>query len=61
MKLCCVCQMSLGEEDISVLMKILVENIGEGNKEHSMDVKRQAAQGNFTLGASPLMHHIQIN
>ncbi|KAM9366322.1 intermembrane lipid transfer protein VPS13C [Symphorus nematophorus] len=36
--------MSLGEEDLGVLMKILVENIGEGSKEHSMDVKRQVAQ-----------------
>lgn len=43
--------MSLGEEDLSVLMKILVENIGEGNKKHSMDVKRQTVQGNFTLSA----------
>lgn len=40
--------MSLGEEDLGVLMKILVENIGEGSKEHSMDVSRQVAQGNFT-------------
>ncbi|XP_053190317.1 intermembrane lipid transfer protein VPS13C [Scomber japonicus] len=37
-------QMSLGEEDLAVLMKILVENIGEGTKEHSMDLRRQAAQ-----------------
>ncbi|XP_068186348.1 intermembrane lipid transfer protein VPS13C isoform X2 [Antennarius striatus] len=36
--------MSLGEEDLSVLMKVLVENIAEGNKEHSMDVKRRVAQ-----------------
>ncbi|XP_040904460.1 vacuolar protein sorting-associated protein 13C isoform X1 [Toxotes jaculatrix] len=36
--------MSLGEEDLGVLMKILVENIGEGSKEHSMDVKRQVVQ-----------------
>ncbi|XP_041804195.1 vacuolar protein sorting-associated protein 13C isoform X2 [Chelmon rostratus] len=36
--------MSLGEEDLGVLMKIFVENIGEGSKEHSMDVKRQLAQ-----------------
>ncbi|XP_037835905.1 vacuolar protein sorting-associated protein 13C isoform X2 [Kryptolebias marmoratus] len=35
---------SLGEEDLCVLMKILVENIGEGSKEHNMDVKRQVAQ-----------------
>uniref|UniRef100_A0A8D2ZU04 Vacuolar protein sorting-associated protein 13C n=1 Tax=Scophthalmus maximus TaxID=52904 RepID=A0A8D2ZU04_SCOMX len=40
--------MSLGEEDLGVLMKILVENIGEGTKEHSMDVRRQAAQGQLT-------------
>lgn len=51
MKLCRACQMSLGEEDLGVLMKILVENIGGGNREHGMDVKRQAAQGNFTLSA----------
>lgn len=37
--------MSLGQEDFGVLMKILVENIGEGSKEHIMDVKRQVAQG----------------
>ncbi|KAM7424819.1 hypothetical protein PAMA_000939 [Pampus argenteus] len=36
--------MSLGEEDLGVLMKILVENIREGSKEHSMDVSRQVAQ-----------------
>ncbi|XP_049911811.1 intermembrane lipid transfer protein VPS13C-like, partial [Epinephelus moara] len=36
--------MSLGKEDLGVLMKILVENIGEGSKEHSMDVRRQVAQ-----------------
>lgn len=38
--------MSLGKEDLGVLMKILVENIGEGSKEHSMDLKRQVARGN---------------
>lgn len=43
--------MALGEEDLAVLMKILVENIGEGGKEHSIAVSRQAAQGNFTPGA----------
>uniref|UniRef100_UPI0037E99E70 intermembrane lipid transfer protein VPS13C n=1 Tax=Semicossyphus pulcher TaxID=241346 RepID=UPI0037E99E70 len=36
--------MSLGEEDFGVLMKILVENIGDGSTEHSMAVKRQVAQ-----------------
>ncbi|XP_058486199.1 intermembrane lipid transfer protein VPS13C isoform X3 [Solea solea] len=35
--------MSLGEEDLGVLMKILVENISEGSKEHNMDVKRQVS------------------
>lgn len=44
-------QMGLGEEDLGVLMNILVENIGEGSKEHSMDVKRHVAQGNFTPSA----------
>ena len=38
--------MSLGEEDLGVLMKILVENIGEGSKTHSVDAKTQVAQGN---------------
>ncbi|XP_069383478.1 intermembrane lipid transfer protein VPS13C isoform X5 [Paralichthys olivaceus] len=41
--------MSLSEEDLGVLMKILVENIGEGSKEHNMDVKSQAAQGKAAL------------
>ncbi|XP_044053106.1 vacuolar protein sorting-associated protein 13C isoform X3 [Siniperca chuatsi] len=41
--------MSLGEEDLGVLMMILVENIGEGSKEHSMEVKRQVAQGKAEL------------
>uniref|UniRef100_A0A3Q2W3G1 Vacuolar protein sorting 13 homolog C n=1 Tax=Haplochromis burtoni TaxID=8153 RepID=A0A3Q2W3G1_HAPBU len=36
--------MSLGEEDLGVLMKILIENIGEGNKEHSMDKAELAEQ-----------------
>ncbi|KAF3832058.1 hypothetical protein F7725_025723 [Dissostichus mawsoni] len=37
-------KMSLGEEDLGVLMKILVENIGEGSKTHSVDAKTQVAQ-----------------
>uniref|UniRef100_A0A4W6CNZ5 Vacuolar protein sorting 13 homolog C n=1 Tax=Lates calcarifer TaxID=8187 RepID=A0A4W6CNZ5_LATCA len=41
-------------EDLGVLMKILVENIGEGSKEHSMDVKRQVAQGKLTLSVVSL-------
>lgn len=39
--------MELAEEDLAVLMKVLVENIGEGSKEHDIAVSRQAAQGNF--------------
>ncbi|XP_035991633.1 vacuolar protein sorting-associated protein 13C isoform X3 [Fundulus heteroclitus] len=35
--------MSLGEEELGVLMKILVENIGEGSKDYSLAVKTQAA------------------
>uniref|UniRef100_A0A673BYS9 Vacuolar protein sorting 13 homolog C n=1 Tax=Sphaeramia orbicularis TaxID=375764 RepID=A0A673BYS9_9TELE len=35
--------MSLGEEDLSVLMKIMMENIAEGSKEH-----RHVVQGNST-------------
>lgn len=42
--------MSLGEEDFAVLMKILVENIGEGSKELNMDMKRQVAQGESMMG-----------
>ncbi|XP_026157018.1 vacuolar protein sorting-associated protein 13C isoform X2 [Mastacembelus armatus] len=36
--------MSLGEEDISVLMKTLLENIGEGSSKDSMAPKGQVAQ-----------------
>ncbi|XP_055363331.1 intermembrane lipid transfer protein VPS13C isoform X2 [Betta splendens] len=35
---------SLGEEDLAVLMKILKENISEGNTDPSMDVTRYPAQ-----------------
>lgn len=45
----CVGQLSLDEEDLGVVMKILVENIGEGSKEDSMDVRQQVAQGKATL------------
>ncbi|XP_034470795.1 vacuolar protein sorting-associated protein 13C isoform X1 [Hippoglossus hippoglossus] len=41
--------MSLGEEDLGVLMKILVENIGEGSKAHDMDVKSRVAQEKAAL------------
>ncbi|XP_071369482.1 intermembrane lipid transfer protein VPS13C-like, partial [Centroberyx affinis] len=40
---------SLGQEDFGVLMKILVENIGEGSKEHSLDLKRQGAEAKAEL------------
>lgn len=42
-------QMSLGEEDLLVLMKILMENIEEGSKDHSMEITRQVAQGKLTV------------
>uniref|UniRef100_A0AAY5L059 Vacuolar protein sorting 13 homolog C n=1 Tax=Esox lucius TaxID=8010 RepID=A0AAY5L059_ESOLU len=41
--------MSLGQGDFGVLMKILVENIGEGSKEHSRDVSRQVARDKAEL------------
>ncbi|KAK5873459.1 hypothetical protein PBY51_018496 [Eleginops maclovinus] len=37
-------KMNLGEEDLRVLMKILVENIGEGSKTHIVDTKTLVAQ-----------------
>lgn len=39
--------MNLGEEDLCVLMKILVENIGEGGSQHCIDAKRPMVQGRF--------------
>ncbi|XP_059213226.1 intermembrane lipid transfer protein VPS13C isoform X2 [Centropristis striata] len=47
--------MSLGEEDLGVLMKILVENIGEGTREHSMDVRRHVAQERAELAEQQVM------
>ncbi|XP_076012416.1 intermembrane lipid transfer protein VPS13C isoform X2 [Genypterus blacodes] len=47
--------MCLGEEDFGVLMKILVENIGEGSKEHSMDMKRQVAQEKAELAEQQIV------
>lgn len=49
-ELCCVWQMEFAEEDLAVLMKVLVENISEGSKEHNIAVSRQEAQGNFSPG-----------
>lgn len=43
--------MSLGEEDLGVLMKILVENIKEGSKEHNMDVETRVVEGKYALSA----------
>ncbi|KAJ8412901.1 hypothetical protein AAFF_G00104830 [Aldrovandia affinis] len=37
--------MALGQEDFGVLMKIIVENIGEGNKEQAPDVRRGGPKG----------------
>lgn len=37
--------MSLGEEDLGVLMKILVENIGEGSSHHGLPASRRRLQG----------------
>lgn len=41
--------MSLGEEDLSVLMKILVENIGEGSSQHCIPVNKRMVQGRWML------------
>lgn len=43
--------MNLGEEDLIVLMKILVNNIAEGSQDHNIEVTRQVAQGNPTFWA----------
>ncbi|XP_035272648.1 vacuolar protein sorting-associated protein 13C isoform X5 [Anguilla anguilla] len=37
--------MALGQEDFGVLMKIIVENIGEGSQDQAPDVKRGDAKG----------------
>ncbi|XP_034535087.1 vacuolar protein sorting-associated protein 13C-like, partial [Notolabrus celidotus] len=41
--------MSLGEEDLGVLMKILVENIGDGSSELGVDGKKKVAEGKAEL------------
>uniref|UniRef100_A0A3Q2C8L3 Vacuolar protein sorting 13 homolog C n=1 Tax=Cyprinodon variegatus TaxID=28743 RepID=A0A3Q2C8L3_CYPVA len=38
----------LHSEELGVLMKILVENIGEGSKDQNLEVKTQAPAGTFT-------------
>lgn len=37
--------MELGQEDFGVLMKILVENIGEGSKGQAVDMTRASDRG----------------
>uniref|UniRef100_A0A3Q2G8Y9 Vacuolar protein sorting 13 homolog C n=1 Tax=Cyprinodon variegatus TaxID=28743 RepID=A0A3Q2G8Y9_CYPVA len=44
--------MSLGEEELGVLMKILVENIGEGSKDQNLEVKTQAPAGTVFILSS---------
>lgn len=44
-----VLQVHLGEEDLSVLMKILVENIGEGNHAHDLAMSKQGGPGGEPL------------
>ncbi|XP_038824975.1 vacuolar protein sorting-associated protein 13C-like [Salvelinus namaycush] len=50
--------MALGQEDFGVLMKILGENIGEGSKEHIMDVKKQVAQDKAEQAEQ---HQLEVN
>ncbi|XP_029622522.1 vacuolar protein sorting-associated protein 13C-like [Salmo trutta] len=50
--------MALGQEDFGVLMKILGENIGEGSKEHIMDVKKQVAQDKAEQAER---HQLEVN
>ncbi|XP_015257486.1 PREDICTED: vacuolar protein sorting-associated protein 13C, partial [Cyprinodon variegatus] len=45
--------MSLGEEELGVLMKILVENIGEGSKDQNLEVKTQAPAEKAELSERP--------
>ncbi|XP_008400932.1 vacuolar protein sorting-associated protein 13C isoform X3 [Poecilia reticulata] len=46
-------RVSLGEEELGVLMKILVENIGEGSKDSGADVKLAATAGKAELSGQP--------
>ncbi|XP_054626113.1 intermembrane lipid transfer protein VPS13C isoform X2 [Dunckerocampus dactyliophorus] len=39
-------KVGLGEEDLAVLMKVLLENIGEGSREHKVDTNLRGAQEN---------------
>lgn len=50
--------MSLGEQDLIVLMKILVDNIGERSKDHNMDVTKHVAQGQLTVHLDVLVSDI---
>ncbi|XP_061878990.1 intermembrane lipid transfer protein VPS13C isoform X1 [Entelurus aequoreus] len=42
-------KVGLGEEDVSVLMKVLLENIGEGSREHKMDANPRKPQDTAEL------------
>ncbi|XP_043958536.1 vacuolar protein sorting-associated protein 13C isoform X2 [Gambusia affinis] len=46
-------RVSLGEEELGVLMKILVENIGEGSKDSGADVRSAATEGKAELSGQP--------
>ncbi|XP_032413243.1 vacuolar protein sorting-associated protein 13C isoform X9 [Xiphophorus hellerii] len=46
-------RVSLGEEELGMLMKILVENIGEGSKDAGADVRSAATEGKAELSGQP--------
>uniref|UniRef100_A0A673YFJ4 Vacuolar protein sorting 13 homolog C n=1 Tax=Salmo trutta TaxID=8032 RepID=A0A673YFJ4_SALTR len=52
--------MNVGQEDFGVLMKILGENIGEGSKEHIMDVKKQKSRSDQKEGPFLVLHVAQL-
>ncbi|XP_027870643.1 vacuolar protein sorting-associated protein 13C isoform X9 [Xiphophorus couchianus] len=46
-------RVSLGEEELGMLMKILVENIGEGSQDAGADVRSAATEGKAELSGQP--------
>uniref|UniRef100_A0A8L0DWB0 Vacuolar protein sorting 13 homolog C n=1 Tax=Oncorhynchus mykiss TaxID=8022 RepID=A0A8L0DWB0_ONCMY len=52
--------MALGQEDFGVLMKTLRENIGEGSKEHVIDVKKQVALVKADLNVVVSLHQVVV-